>query len=373
MDKKKLGFGLMRLPLIDENDVTSINNKILCKMVDKFLDMGFHYFDTAAPYHGKASELAFQECVAKRYPRNAYTITDKMTFFMVQKTEEMSEFFENQLKRCGVEYFDYYLLHAMNRKYFKLAEEIGAVDFIRQKKKEGKIRHIGFSFHSTADVLEEFLIKYPDMEYVQLQINYADWEDSEIQSRKCYEICVKYNKPVIVMEPIKGGALVDIPEKAAILLKNEDADKSIASWAIRFAASLDNVVMVLSGMGNEAQMEDNTSYMKNFQVLTEKEKKIIHNVAEIIHSKEKVDCTFCRYCMNKCPKNIAIPDYFKLLNRINQFGEGQLSMARKSYIRRTQTFGKASDCICCGQCEECCPQHLPITKYLIEIAKMLDN
>lgn len=372
MNEKKLGFGFMRLPLIDEKDVTSIDNKTLCKMVDRFLGMGFNYFDTAAPYHGGKSEIAFQECVAKRYPRDAYMIADKMTFFMIQKTEQMAEFFENQLKKCGVEYFDYYLLHAMNKKYFNLAEQIGALDFIRKKKEEGKIKHIGFSFHSTADVLEEFLIKYPDMEYVQLQINYADWEDPEIQSRKCYEMCVKYNKAVIVMEPVKGGALVDIPKEAVTLLKKEDAGKSIASWAIRFAASLDNVVIVLSGMGSEEQMNENTFYMGNFQRLTKKEEKVINKVAEIIRAKEKVDCTVCRYCTDKCPKNIAIPDYFKLLNRVTQFGEGQIFTAKQSYVRRTQVFGKASDCICCGQCEDCCPQHLHITRYLKDVVKMFE-
>ena len=220
MNRKKLGFGLMRLPLLDPNDTTKIDYNAFCTMADRYMDAGFSYFDTATPYHGgKHSEIAFRECVAKRYPRESFTITNKLSFFIVRKEEELEEFFESQLERCGVEYFDYYLLHAMNQEYLRIAEEIHAFEFVARKKAEGKIRHIGFSFHDSAEVLEEFLTRHPDMEYVQLQINYADWENEEVQSRACYETTIRHGKEILVMEPVKGGLLVNIPQEAKELLK----------------------------------------------------------------------------------------------------------------------------------------------------------
>ena len=235
MNTKKLGFGLMRLPLTDPDDTTKIDYETMSKMVDRYMEAGFNYFDTAIPYHGGGnSEIAFRECVAKRYPREAYTITDKLTFFVVQKAEELEDFFVGQLERCGVEYFDYYLLHSMNKEYLELAERIGAFDFVQRKKDEGKIRHIGFSFHDTADVLEEFLKRHPEMEYVQLQLNYADWENFEVQSHACYETAVRHGKQIFVMEPVKGGLLANVPAEAEMLLKEAEPNMSIASWAIRF-------------------------------------------------------------------------------------------------------------------------------------------
>ncbi|MDE7161139.1 MAG: aldo/keto reductase [Anaeroplasmataceae bacterium] len=261
---KKLAFGLMRLPLKkDSDDSTNIDYEIVNQMVDRFLEEGFTYFDTAAPYHRQYSEIAFRECVAKRYPRTAYTITNKLSFFMVNQKEKLEEFFNGQLERCGVEYFDYYLLHAMNKKTLDLAEEIDAFDFVVQKQKEGKIKHIGFSFHDTAEVLEEILSKHPEMEYVQLQLNYIDWENKDVQSRACYEVALKYNKKILVMEPVKGGLLANLPEDAEQAFRTVEPNLSIASWAVRYVASLPNVVMVLSGMSTLEQMEDNISYMKN--------------------------------------------------------------------------------------------------------------
>lgn len=372
MNPKKLGFGLMRLPLLNPENPTGIDRKTVCKMVDSFLKAGFTYFDTASPYHKKQSETAFRECVAKRYPRDAYTITNKLSFFMVQKAEKLEEFFAGQLERCGVDYFDYYLMHAMNKDYLELAEKIGAFDFVARKKSEGKIKHAGFSFHSSAEVLDEILTKHPEMEYVQLQLNYIDWEDEEIQSRKCYEVCVKHNKPVIVMEPVKGGLLVNIPEKADSLLKNAAPDMSAASWAIRFAASLDHVVMVLSGMSNEEQMHDNISFMQDFKPLSTAEEQLVKDAAGIIRSRQSIACTSCHYCVDGCPKNILIPDYFKLMNKISQFGDSQLQGARDSYAEKSKKAGKASDCIHCLQCEKRCPQNLPITKYLEDTAGLLE-
>ncbi len=373
MNTKKLGFGVMRLPLTDPSDTTKIDQEAFRRMADRFISEGFSYFDTATPYHGKEfAELAFRECVAKRHPRNAYTITDKLSFSLLQEGDNLEEFFAGQLKRCGVEYFDYYLLHAMNRKYLEMAERMGAFEFAVRKKEEGKIRHIGFSFHDSAEVLEEILEKHPEMEYVQLQINYADWEDPEIQSRECYEVCVKYKKPVIVMEPVKGGLLANLPQDAEKILREAAPEMSTASWAVRFAASLDNVVMVLSGMSSEEQVEDNISYMKELKPLTESEQQGLTQALTAIFTKKSVACTNCRYCVDGCPKQIPIPDYFKLLNGVSQFGDAWFPTAKESYDQKAEKFARASDCVQCGQCENQCPQHLPVIRHLQEAARMFE-
>ncbi len=376
MNTRKLGFGLMRLPLTDPADTAKIDFERVCRMVDRYLEAGFHYFDTAVPYHGNGnSEIAFRECVAKRFPRDAYTITDKLSFFIVSKAEELEDFFAGQLERCGVEYFDYYLFHAMNRERLELAERIGAFDFVEGKRAEGKIRHVGFSFHDTAAVLEEFLMRHPEMEYVQLQLNYADWDDPEVQSGKCYEVCRKFKKPVIVMEPVKGGLLANVPKEAKELLKRADPERSVASWAIRYAASLENVVMVLSGMSNEEQLADNISYMQDFRALSDSEREVIKRAAAIIKEKERIACTACRYCVDDCPKKIAIPDYFKLMNKISKFGDAQIPAAKSAYAQQAESagIGKASDCIKSGKCEAHCPQHLPIRRYLEDVAEVLEG
>ena len=374
MSVKKLGFGLMRLTAVDEADKSKVDVERVCHLADRFLAEGFTYFDTAACYHSGNSEQAFRESVAKRYPREAYTITDKLSLFMLKEASEMPGFFEKQLENCGVEYFDYYLLHSLDEGAAKQAEEWGAFDFMLEKKAKGLVKHVGFSFHDKAEVLDKILTRHPEMEYVQLQLNYADWEDSEVQSRKCYEVCVKYGKSVLVMEPIKGGMLANVPAEAEALLKGARPEMSVASWAIRFAASQENVFMVLSGMSDEQQVEDNLSYMKDFAPLSDEEKDLVAKSAAIIKSKEKVPCTGCRYCTDGCPMKIAIPDYFKLLNRISMFGEGQLASAKSIYKDRTEKegHGKASDCVGCRQCEEHCPQHLPITEYLEEAAKTFE-
>lgn len=375
MNEKRLGFGLMRLPLTDPADTAKIDYEQVKRMVDRYLKAGFNYFDTAAPYHNFGnSEIAFRECVAKRHPRDSYTLTDKLSFFIVQKAEELEDFFAGQLERCGVEYFDYYLLHSMTKEYLELAEQIGAFDFVQRKKAEGKIRHVGFSFHDKADVLEEILKRHPEMEYVQLQLNYVDWESNDVQSRLCYETAVRHGKQVLVMEPVKGGLLVNIPEEAKALLKQAAPEASLASWAIRFTASLPNVAMVLSGMSSMEQMEDNLSFMDRFQPLTEEERQIIQQVTEIILSKEAIACTGCRYCVDGCPQKIAIPDYFKFMNDIAKFGEPQVKKSKMNYnyfIDHMGT-GKASACIQCGQCERHCPQHLPIINYLKDTANTLE-
>lgn len=374
MNAKKLGFGLMRLPLLDAADTTKIDHETLCGMADAFLKDGFTYFDTAAPYHSTHSEIAFRECVAKRYPRDAYTLTDKLSLFMVSEADKLESFFADQLERCGVEYFDYYLLHAMSRDRMELAERIGAFDFIAEKKAQGKVRHIGCSFHDSAEVLDELLTKHPELEYVQLQINYIDWEDKDIQSRACYEVCVKHGKPVIVMEPVKGGLLASVAPEAEALLQTAQPQLSTASWAIRFAASLENVVMVLSGMSTPEQMADNASYMREFRPLTQAESETLDKAAGIIKSKESIACTACRYCVEGCPQSIAIPNYFKLMNELSKFGDAYLGHAKWSYNHAVTDTGKgkASACIQCGQCEGQCPQHLPIIELLQKVAATLE-
>ncbi len=373
MEPKKLGFGLMRLPLTDPKDTSKIDYEAVCRMADRFLAEGFTYFDTAAPYHGKFnSELAFGECVAKRYPRESYLLADKLSFFLVQQADQLEGFFAGQLRRCGVEYFDCYLLHAMDAERLALAERIGAFEFVAQKKAEGKIRHVGFSFHDTPEVLEDFLTRHPEMEVVQLQLNYLDWEDPEVQARRCYEVCRRHHKPVIVMEPVKGGLLASLPQKAEALLKGASPQASAASWAVRFAASLEGVAMVLSGMGSEEQMADNLGYMGAFQPLSSAERRLVEQAADMIRDAASIPCTACRYCVDGCPQKIAIPDIFKLINKISRFGEGQLPAAKKSYAQMAQGHGKASECLRCGQCEAACPQHLPVIGHLENAALVLE-
>ncbi len=369
---KKLGFGLMRLPQLDPNDNTAIDLETVKGMADRFMEAGFTYFDTAAPYHRGNSEIAFREAVAKRYPRDAYTITDKLTLFMIQRKEDFPAFFAAQLERLGVEYMDYYWLHALGESTYRQAEEWGAFDFLQQRKAEGKVKHIGFSFHDKAALLEEILTRHPEMEYVQLQLNYLDWEDATVESRKCYEAATRHGKPVIVMEPIKGGTLVNVPEEVKALFTDYAPERSIASWAIRFAASLPNVMMVLSGMSDEAQMADNIGYMKHLEPMKEEELAILEKARQIIQGKIAIPCTACRYCVDDCPRKIAIPDYFSIYNNLKQFGPKQGIVAYTYYGNLTQSHGKASECIKCGKCESHCPQHLSIRAYLETVAAELE-
>lgn len=369
---KKLAFGLMRLPLSDENDVTSIDIERVKKMADTFIAEGFTYFDTAAPYHNKNSEVAFREAVVKRYPRNAYTVTDKLSLFMIDQAEDMQAFFDAQLERLGVDYMDIYLIHALGKESYAKAQQFHAFEFAMQKKLEGKVRHVGFSFHDTADVLEQILTDHPEVEYVQLQINYLDWEDEHVQARQCYETAVKHGKKVLVMEPVKGGALAVVAPEVEKMMKDYAPDRSPASWAIRFCASLDQVEMVLSGMSTEEQIADNTSYMKDEITLNEEEQAIIQKAAEMIRNDIAIACTGCSYCTQDCPKQIAIPEYFKIYNHFKQFQETSKKQDKQAYQKKASERGKASDCIECGLCEAHCPQHLQIRSLLKEVADALE-
>lgn len=370
---KKLGFGLMRLPLKDREDKSSIDLEQTKVMVDRFMEKGFTYFDTAAPYHKGNSESAFREAVAKRYPRDAYVLADKLSLFMLNEAEEIPGFFHRQIENLGVEYIDYYLLHAVDQNTCEKAERMGAFSFMEQKKAEGKVKHIGFSFHDSAKVLEKILKNHPEMEFVQLQINYLDWEDVNVQAKECLEVAVKYGKPVIVMEPVKGGALARVPEEVTRMFQEYDGKFSDASWAVRFAASCENVFMVLSGMSDENQLLDNMSFMENFEPLTISEIKMLEKAADRIHKHNAIACTACQYCVDDCPKNIAIPDYFALFNGCKRLGTMRKAEAKEQYRELATVRGKASDCIACGKCEAHCPQHLTIRKHLADVAKSLES
>lgn len=369
---KKFGFGLMRLPLLDQADTKSVDIETVKKMVDAFLAAGFSYFDTAACYHDGQSEIAFREAVVKRYPRENFTITDKLTMFMLEKPEEMPGFFAGQLERLGVDYIDYYWLHGLDPSSYEKAEAFGAFEFVHKLKAEGKVHHLGFSFHGDAALLETILTKHPEMEIVQLQLNYLDWDDAQVQSRLCYEVAARHGKPVVVMEPVKGGALATIPAEAEKLLHDAHPDWSTASWAVRFAASPENVMVVLSGMSNEAQMADNVGYMKDFAPLSADEEAVIDKAKTIIQNAIAIPCTACRYCVDGCPQHIAIPDCFGLYNDLHRFGPSQLGNVRHRYGNLIKKNGKASDCIACGTCESRCPQHLTIRQYLKDVAAALE-
>lgn len=370
---KKLGFGLMRLPVFDENDRSTVDVEVVKKMVDRFLERGFTYFDTARRYNDEASEPAIREALVKRYHRDSYMLTNKITLNYIKRPDEQESFFKRQLSICGVNYFDNYLIHNMGAVWYPLAEEYGAFEFIKRMRDEGYTRHIGFSFHGTAALLEEILRAHPEVEIIQLQINYLDWEDAVIQSRKCYETARKYGKQIVVMEPVKGGTLANLPKDVETLLLEAAPQASLASWAIRYAAGLEGVLTVLSGMTTQEQLEDNTGYMRDFQPLTEQHQSLLRRAAELIRAKAAIACTSCRYCTAECPKNIAIPDYFDLYNNMKRLkNTSYLSNQIVYYANIAHINGKASDCIGCGLCEKNCPQSLPIRELLGEVVSAME-
>ena len=364
--KKNFGFGCMRLPMNDDQvDIAETT-----RMVDEFLAQGFNYFDTAHGYIGGKSELALKECLTSRYPREAYSLTDKLTDSYFKTGADIRPFFESQLEACGVDYFDFYLMHAQNADNFKKFKACRAYETAFALKAEGRIRHVGLSFHDRAEVLDQILTEYPQIEVVQIQFNYLDYDDIAVQSRKCYEVCRKHGKPVLVMEPVKGGSLVNLPEEAKKVLDDLHGG-SPASYAIRFAAGFPGMMMVLSGMSDLEQMKDNLSYMRDFKPLNETELAAVNKVQEIFHKMNMIPCTACRYCVEGCPKQISIPDLFAIMN-IKQLHH---DWNADYYYEEVHTAPgrRASDCLKCGKCEKICPQHLPIRKLLEEVAKEFDK
>ena len=352
--RKNFGFGCMRLPLNGE----VIDEAAFCAMIDRFIAAGFNYFDTARPYHWKLSEKALKTCLVDRYDRSAFLLANKLSPTFFEKEEEIRPLIEDQLITCGVEYFDFYLMHAINSERYEKYVATHAFEIAQELKAEGKLRHVGMSFHDTAEVLDRILTERPELEFVQLQFNYVDYHDPKVQSRLCYEVCRKHGKPVMIMEPVKGGTLVNLPREALELL----TDGSPASYAIRYAAGFEGVAMVLSGMSNMEQMEDNISYMADFKPLSAEEHEIIDRVRTLYQAQHKIPCTACRYCVDGCPAGIPIPDIFALMNQ--KLGKEEFDAA--AYGTFTAT---GADCVDCGQCETSCPQTLHIRDLLKEVDK----
>ena len=367
MDFGKFGFGFLRLPHIDPNDPSDVDLATTKQMVDLFLQRGFRYFDTAYTYLNGKSEEALRLALVERYPRQAFMIADKLPCGALRSGKKQEEIFAEQLTRCGVDFFDVYLLHGLDGEDAAFAEEQGCFAFLQELKQMGKIRFTGFSFHDTADVLDDLLTRHPELDVVQIQLNYLDWENEIIQSRACWEVCRKHGKPIIVMEPVKGGTLASIPAAAEKLLCGEHP----AHRAIRFAASQDGVAMVLSGMSTLEQVSENTAFMSSFAPLTEKETQVLKSAAEIIRNAVAIDCTGCAYCTDGCPVGIPIPQYFALFNERKRDGWQVNAQARYQALRKK--FPAAEECISCGNCQQDCPQKLRIPELLKQVSDLFDR
>lgn len=368
---KKLGFGLMRLPLLDSEDPASIDIEEFKRMVDLFIERGFTYFDTAIMYCGMKCQNAVKEALTARYPRDRFTLATKLHCGFFHSLKERDEVFENQLESTGVEFFDYYLIHDVNSDHYPIYERFDCFNWLRDKKEKGLVKHMGFSFHDNAETLDRILTEHPEVEFVQLQLNYLDWENPIVQSRKCYETCLRHGKPVIVMEPVRGGSLANVPDSVSELFHKANPEASVPSWAIRFAASHDNVKMVLSGMSNMAQMEDNTSYMQHFKPLSDQENKVIQQALDLLRDTQEIPCTACGYCTGGCPRKIPIPQYFSIYNMLKlREKEGASTwMPKVLYSRLAAQATTPDKCVKCRQCEHICPQHLNITELLEIVAK----
>ncbi|MFZ3132827.1 MAG: aldo/keto reductase [Desulfosporosinus sp.] len=371
---KKLGFGFMRLPLLS-SDPADIDFNYVNGMVDEYLTNGFNYFETAYPYHNHMSETAIRKCLVERYDRASFLLADKMPP-EIRDTEWFDIIFNRQLERCGVNFFDFYLLHSLKEPVFHKYEKLGGFDYLYKLKDEGKAKYIGFSFHDSPQVLDEILCAHPEMDFVQLQINYLDMESPHIQSEACYKVARNHHKPIIVMEPVKGGGLVNIADEALKLFKSLNSEASAASFAIRYAASLEGIMLVLSGMSNLQQVQDNVSYMKAFKPLRNEEYEVINKVSAIIKQSYNIQCTTCRYCIEECVNKIPIPDLFSIYNSIKSSGRSDIAAVmihKNRYKTAIYGKGKAGDCIKCGKCEKACPQYLPIQEKLEEIANIFEN
>ena len=364
----KLGFGLMRLPEQDGK----IDLDQVCRMADAYLDAGLTYFDTAYVYHGGNSEKIVREALVKRHPRDRFTVATKLPAWCMKEEADRDRIFNEQLERCGLDYFDFYLLHSVeDGGNGETYDRLNCWEWARQKKAEGKIRHFGFSFHGSPEYLEKLLDAHPEVEFVQIQLNYADWENPVVQSGRLYEILHRRSIPIIVMEPVKGGTLAKLTPELEAKLKAVRPDASAASWALRFVASLPGVMTVLSGMSTPEQVADNLKTFARFEPLTDTEKAVVEDVRRIIMSAEQIGCTACRYCTDGCPMNIAIPDVFRAVNTMKLYGDEFRPKAFYSGLVN-QGHGRAADCVACGQCEGVCPQHLPIIELLKDASARLD-
>lgn len=358
----KLGFGLMRLPKEPSGKIDMEQTK---KMVDLFMEAGMTYFDTAYVYDNGASEQAAKAALVERYPRESYTLATKLCVWKDAQDEQAArQQFYTSLERTGAGYFDYYLLHALQAGNYKKYEEYRIWDFVKEQKEKGLIKHWGFSFHATPEILDEILTKHPDAEFVQLQLNYADWEDPEVAARANYEVARKHGKSIVVMEPVKGGLLANPPKPVREILDKANQNASYASWAIRYAASLDGILTVLSGMSNLEQMKDNLSYMQAFSPLDKQEQEVIQSVQEAMNNIKSIPCTACRYCMAGCPQQIPIPEIFAARNK--QLVWEQLEKGKEAYDKAVADAGKASECMECGRCEKVCPQQIKVIEHLKE-------
>ncbi len=363
--KKNFGFGCMRLPMNgDEVDFAEFS-----RMIDIFIASGFNYFDTAHGYLGGKSETAIRECLSKRYPREAFLLTNKLSHNHFEKNEDIRPLFESQLAACGVEYFDFYLMHAQNKQKFEKYKACRAYETAFELKAEGKVKHVGLSFHDKAVVLDTILSEYPQIEAVQIQFNYADYDDASVEGKKVYDVCRKHGKPIIVMEPVKGGSLVNLPDEAKAVF-DELGGGSPASYAIRYAASFEGMFMVLSGMGSVPMIEENVGFMKDFRPLNAEEFAAVERVCELFRAQNLIACTACGYCTERCPQNIPIPRIFSILNNKKRFKNAN---AERAYAVSTQNGGKASTCRGCGLCEGACPQNLEIRELLQEAAEEFEK
>ncbi|MCQ2449897.1 MAG: aldo/keto reductase [Clostridia bacterium] len=363
--KKNFGFGFMRLPM----DGDKVNTEETCKMVDCFMQNGFNYFDTAHGYLQGLSEKAIKTCLSDRYPRESFVLTTKLSNTLFSKTEDIRPLFETQLADCGVDYFDFYLMHAQDKGIFERYKKLHAYETALEFLKEGKIKHFGISFHDKAEVLEQILTEYPQIEVVQIQLNYVDYEDPAVDSRRVYEVCQKYGKPVIIMEPVKGGRLANLPQAATDVF-DRIRTGSNASYALRFAAGFEDVFMTLSGMSNLSMVEDNVSFMREFKPLNEEEQLAVKQVCAILKQQGVIPCTACRYCTDGCPKQILIPDLFACLNAKKTYKDWNSDYY---YSIHTKDHGHPGDCIGCGKCEAACPQHLEIRALLKQVSAEFDK
>ena len=366
----KIGFGLMRLPETDG----AIDLGKVCKMVDSYMEAGFTYFDTAYVYHGGNSEKAVKEAIVKRHPRDSFTVATKLPAWCIHSLEDRDKIFNEQLERCGVDYFDFYLLHSVeDGNNYDNYVKYDCFNWGIQKKAEGKIRHFGFSFHGTPELLIQIVDSHPEIEFVQIQLNYADWDNKIVHSGKLYQILAERNIPIIVMEPCKGGTLARLDDECAQILKEARPDKSLASWAFRFVGSLPGVTTILSGMTTQEQLEDNMNTFKNFEPLSDEEKEAIEKVKEVMFRVELVGCTACRYCVDGCPMKISIPDVISAVNTKRRFpNDFRPNFFYNGLVDRNGN-GKASACLQCGQCEGVCPQHLPIINIMEEATEKFEK